>query len=132
MGLSWKIEKENISLEDYNEAFGIGSHPKDESKYERAYEEASKVRQFEIQMYWERTKYFWAFIPTIYVAYYKVFVDIYEKKHGSLPLLVLACLGFIFSVARKLGKPHRFARRFCYRPPAQNIQAKRFLFCLKG
>ena len=52
MGLPWKIEKENISLEDYNEAFGIGSHTKDESKYERAYEEASKVRQFEIQMYW--------------------------------------------------------------------------------
>ena len=33
------------------------------------------------------------------MAYYKVFVDIYEKEHGLLPLLVLACLGFIFSVA---------------------------------
>jgi hypothetical protein len=106
MGLSWKIEKKDISLEDYNKAFEIGSHTEDEnkpreqtSKYERAYEEASKVRQFEIQMYWERTKYFWAFISTIYVAYYKVFVDIYEKEHGVLPLLVLACLGFIFSVA---------------------------------
>lgn len=82
----------NISKSEYDNAF------KDADKKE-AYKEASDVRKFEINLYWERTKYFWAFITTIYVAYYHVYLNVYDKQNGKLPLLVLAGLGFIFSLA---------------------------------
>ena len=83
---------------------------RESKKIEKAYNEASEVRRFEISLYWERTKYFWAFITTIYVAYYNVLTKFYVKSqsssefkevfsHGHLPLLVLAGLGFVFSVA---------------------------------
>lgn len=122
--MDW-YRKQNISQKEYDDAFkeensskkssatkstentkqdentkNIGNtNNTEESKIEKAYREASEVRRFEIQLYWERTKYFWAFITTIYVAYYNVFLNIYKQTNGKLPLLVLAALGFIFSVA---------------------------------
>ncbi len=119
MSMTW-YRKENITKKEYYDYFEDNAKKQNasatapnpttafqnntscndkKSKIEKAYEEASKVRQFEIQLYWERTKYFWAFITTIYVAYYNVFLNIYNKANGKLPLLVLAALGFIFSVA---------------------------------
>lgn len=83
----------DISKPEYDNAF------KDADKKEKAYKEASEVRKFEIKLYWERTKYFWAFITTIYVAYYHVYLNVCDKQNGTLPLLVLAGLGFIFSLA---------------------------------
>lgn len=95
-------KKQNASVSvDENGTDKQNSHDCNEikSKIEKAYKEASEVRKFEIELYWERTKYFWAFITTIYVAYYNVFLNIYKQTNGKLPLLVLAALGFIFSVA---------------------------------
>lgn len=100
--MNWYRQK-NISKKEYDNVF------KDD-KIEKAYNEASEVRRFEISLYWERTKYFWAFITTIYVAYYNVLTKFYVKSqslsefkevfsHGHLPLLILAGLGFVFSVA---------------------------------
>lgn len=80
-------------------------------KIKKAYDTVVRTREFEINLYWDRTKYFWAFITTIYVAYYNVLIKMYavnkscemvEKEvfsHGHLPLLILAGLGFLFSVA---------------------------------
>lgn len=133
--MDW-YRKQNISQKEYDDAFkeensskkssatkstentkqdentkNIGNtNNTEESKIEKAYREASEVRRFEIQLYWERTKYFWAFITTIYVAYYNVLTKFYVKSqcssefkevfsHGHLPLLILAGLGFVFSVA---------------------------------
>ena len=119
MSMIW-YRKENITKKEYYDSFKDNAKKQNasatvpnpttpsqentscndkKSKIENAYEEASKIRQFEIQLYWERTKYFWAFITTIYVAYYNVFLNIYKQTNGKLPLLVLAALGFIFSVA---------------------------------
>ncbi|PBC73455.1 hypothetical protein SAMN02745108_01136 [Fibrobacter intestinalis] len=67
--------------------------------YEKAYERAAQTREFEIKLYWERAKYFWAFITTIYVAYYNVLISIYDKAHGKFPLLVLSGLGLFFAIA---------------------------------
>ena len=49
----------------------------DLSRIKAAYEQATKTREFEIKLYWERAKYFWAFIISIYVAYYNVLVSIH-------------------------------------------------------
>lgn len=81
---------------EYEGLFYAG-HPK--RKIEKAYERAAQTREFEIKLYWERAKYFWAFITTIYVAYYNVLINVYDKTHGSFPLLVLSGLGLFFAVA---------------------------------
>ena len=71
----------------------------DLSRIKAAYEQATKTREFEIKLYWERAKYFWAFIISIYVAYYNVLVSIHGGHHGTYSLLGLSGLGFFFSVA---------------------------------
>lgn len=71
----------------------------DLSRIKAAYEQATKTREFEIKLYWERAKYFWAFIISIYVAYYNVLVSIHGGHHGTFSLLGLSGLGFFFSVA---------------------------------
>ncbi len=73
-------------------------------KYEKAFEIASDIRKFEIDMFWKRAGFFWAFIVAIYTAYYHVLTKIYISgseyspcyKHGELPLLVLSALGLFF------------------------------------
>lgn len=71
----------------------------EKTKWEKAYERACKSREFEIELYWKRTAYFWAFITTIYVAYYKVLKNIYCGEFWHFPLLVLSGLGLFFAVA---------------------------------
>lgn len=72
---------------------------KEKTKWEKAYERACKNREFEIELYWKRTTYFWAFITTIYVAYYNVLTNVYDKEYWHFPLLVLSGLGLFFAVA---------------------------------
>ena len=68
-----------------------------------ALEQALRTREFEISLYWKRTAYFWAFIVSIYVAYFNVF-DV--KNCGETltfirpaSLIALSFLGFFFSLA---------------------------------
>ncbi len=69
----------------------------DKSKREKAYNAAADIRKFEIGLFWQRAAYFWAFITVIYTAYFQVLTDIYDNKHGHLPLVILAALGVFFS-----------------------------------
>lgn len=72
---------------------------KKNKKNKKAYKVASDIRKFEIELYWKRTGYFWAFISVIYTAYYYVLKEIYCKHHGKIPLVVLSFLGLFFSVS---------------------------------
>lgn len=101
-----RIKKENLSQLEYEEAFGpkplkeyssISVEPK--SRWEKAYERACDTRKFEIDLYWKRATYFWAFITTIYVAYYHVLVYVYDKEYDHFPLLILSGLGLFFAIA---------------------------------
>lgn len=99
MSIHWKRHR-NISKQEYFRLI-----PKDDkSKLEKAYEQASKIREFEIELYWKRAGYFWAFIVSIYTAFFSVQKEFYYDKdsgftHGKLPLLVLSALGFFFCLA---------------------------------
>lgn len=66
------------------------------AKIESALEKAHDIRKFEIERYWQRTAYFWAFIVSIYIAYYHVLKEIC-CSHGELPLVALAGLAVFFS-----------------------------------
>lgn len=116
-GIETELDSEPLSKERYEELFGPKPGEDGESKngektsensrkpceektkWEKAYERACRNREFEIELYWKRTAYFWAFITTIYVAYYHVLVNLYDKEFWHFPLLVLSGLGLFFSVA---------------------------------
>ena len=108
---SFTWQRYSISPEDYAKIMGFdekleakASDSSKKPKYEKAYEAAEKIRQFEIELSWKRATFFWAFIVAIYTAYYHVLTKIYvykcgdvEKfKHGEFPLLILSALGLFF------------------------------------
>lgn len=64
---------------------------------EESYKVALDTRKFEIDMYWKRATYFWAFIAAIFVAY---FTAINRETSQSITLLAtsLSLMGFFFSV----------------------------------
>ena len=106
MNISWHRRK-HISHSEYMAGFCESSKPdrvSAESKIAKAYEQAAKTREFEIGLYWKRAGYFWAFIASIYTAFFSVQKEFYYNKHagfthGALPLLVLSALGFFFCLA---------------------------------
>lgn len=94
------------NMEEYYQGFDdpryLGVEKKE--RREKALEHALDTRKFEINLYWKRTAYFWAFIVSIYIAYYKVFtMDCSKLQDTSLiqpmALLALSLLGCFFSLA---------------------------------
>ncbi|EOV6197577.1 hypothetical protein J8995_02000 [Klebsiella quasipneumoniae subsp. quasipneumoniae] len=72
------------------------------AKAERAFEKAWATRNFEIEMYWKRATYFWAFIASIFVGYFAlVSSENYVKydRFNHVEVYFLICIGFILSVA---------------------------------
>ena len=92
-----------------------------------AYKVALDTRKFEIDMYWRRATYFWAFIVAIFVAYF-------AAKENQILQTILSMLGFFFcfglvhgrkrkqSMARKLGNAHRLFGRSNSWTFVQNFQ----------
>ena len=74
-----------------------------ERKRFQALKEAQDVRQFEIDLYWRRTGFFWAFITIIYTAFFHVLCKYIEcpcEYDLFVPVIsTLSGLGFFFSVA---------------------------------
>lgn len=112
MGKSFKWVRKPITREDYDKNFENQASVLDEntdktSKLHLAYKQASEIRKFEIELFWKRATFFWAFIVAIYTAYYHVLTVIYKSEkgsystyqHGELPLVLLAGLGLFFCVS---------------------------------
>src|SRR5262245_7326599 len=73
----------------------------DEKKAERAFERAWVTRNFEIEMYWKRATYFWAFIASAFVGYFGlVNANTYRTddafQHAEVYFVI--CLGFLVSL----------------------------------
>lgn len=112
MGKSFKWVRHTVTREDYDRCFeDQASNPDGNtgktSKLHLAYNQASEIRKFEIELFWKRATFFWAFIVAIYTAYYHVLTVIYKSEsttcvtyqHGKLPLVLLAGLGLFFCVS---------------------------------
>lgn len=97
-----KKKAKKISKEEY---LGLFSKNKKKSEDMRhmALKEALDVRKFEIELYWKRTGFFWAFITVIYTALFHVickYVDCPCRYAFFKPVILsLATLGVFFSVA---------------------------------
>ena len=95
------------SLDRYKRLMGIGKDGQHQDKkkpsrvtqYEKAYDMAADIRKFEIELFWKRATFFWAFITAIYVAYFQVLTQIHHNEHGYISLVVLAALGLFFCVS---------------------------------
>ncbi len=61
-----------------------------------ALKQALDTRKFEIELYWKRTTYFWAFIVSIFIAYFAVL----NKNYDNFPELrvMISIVGFLFSI----------------------------------
>ncbi|MFA0604933.1 hypothetical protein [Vibrio amylolyticus] len=62
-----------------------------------AYKIAIETRNFEIDLYWKRSLFFWGFIATAFISYGSLTV---ESKHNFA--LATACFGFICSLCWSL------------------------------
>lgn len=97
-----KKKAKKISEEEY---LGLFSKNKKKSEDMRhmALKEALEVRKFEINLYWKRTGFFWAFITVIYTALFHVickYVDCPCRYVFFKPVILsLASLGVFFSFA---------------------------------
>ncbi len=79
-----------------------------EEKYRRTFDPhaedalnlALEIRKFEIELYWKRATYFWAFLAVILGAYLALLTakDLPCDQRGEI-LLTISCLGLVFSVA---------------------------------
>lgn len=89
---------------DYLKLFPDDKASESERMRSRALKEAQEVRRFEIQLYWHRTAFFWAFITIIYTALFSVlckYVDSSCSKYSFFvpAISALSGLGYFFSVA---------------------------------
>ncbi|MGM0841379.1 MAG: hypothetical protein ACQEWE_11660 [Bacillota bacterium] len=66
----------------------------------KALERALDIRKFEIDLYWKRATYFWGFLIVIFAGYFAIWgakTEAISYKEKLIALLLISCLGFIFS-----------------------------------
>ncbi|NTW77467.1 MAG: hypothetical protein HGB33_06795 [Syntrophaceae bacterium] len=90
-----KSDLEGFSEEEYIATF-ITSRSKKELR--ETYAKAWEAKNFEIENYWKRANYFWAFQAASFAGYFAVFSsEFYNKKPQVLYFVV--CIGFISAMA---------------------------------
>jgi hypothetical protein len=85
--------KRLTSRQAYLAEFGKRASKDDWQKQALGY--SLEIRKFEIELYWKRATYFWAFIAATFAGYFALFGK--TEKDASFAALVLACLGALFS-----------------------------------
>lgn len=86
-----------LSEDEYRDAL-----KKDPKKAKAAYEKAWDARKFEIELYWKRAAYFWAFIATTFIGYFALVNSANYKnedrfQHAEVYFVI--CIGFVLSCA---------------------------------
>jgi hypothetical protein len=94
---SRQAELRELSLEDYRSEFLA-----DKEKAKVAFERAWTTRNFEIELYWKRASYFWAFIASTFVGYFALVNSASYRQSDKLnhvDVYFLICIGFVLSTA---------------------------------
>lgn len=74
-------------------------HPNKFEQKELALKIALDTRKFEIELYWKRATYFWAFLASITATYAGVAIADFSAPKKSILLLLISCVGLIFAIA---------------------------------
>lgn len=89
------MKNATYTQDDYNNDF-----KSDPAIQKKALEYALDIRKFEIDLYWKRAAYFWAFIAAIFTGYITVGTISKEVLNNKKEIiLILSCLGIVFSFA---------------------------------
>jgi len=80
-----------IKKEDYDTLFS------DKKKQLQALKTALDTRKFEIELYWKRATYFWAFIASSFTGYFALMASKNFHQYSLLTALI-AVMGFCFSL----------------------------------
>ena len=67
-----------------------------DEKQKEALKHALDIRKFEIELYWKRAAYFWAFIAAAFAGYFILYRTGSSSQFETRYLV--SCLGFVFSV----------------------------------
>ena len=86
-----------MNKDEYLKQFESEEKSEIDSKHLEAYRVAIDTRKFEIELYWKRATYFWAFIAVTFAGYGLVY-RLPPNERGFLDFF-LACFGLILSVA---------------------------------
>lgn len=70
-----------------------------ETQRPKALKQAHDIRKFEIEMYWKRATYFWAFIAVLFAGYFSIYKYIGTDNEKAKYLLIAGALGSIISFA---------------------------------
>ena len=98
---------DKYTQDKYNLDFAVKAKESQENKSEAkesngkqkaAFERALDIRKFEIQLYWERAKYFWAFIAAAFAGYAAIRASSSISDKTELSIYI-SCLGIVFSFA---------------------------------
>lgn len=74
----------------------------DDGMAKLAFEKAWDARKFEIELYWKRATYFWAFIATTFVGYFALVNSSNYRlpdKSDHAEVYFVVCIGFVLSCA---------------------------------
>lgn len=88
-------ELEEVSEDEYLNTF-IRNRSKEE--IEASYNKAWEAKNFEIENYWKRAAYFWAFQVASFAGYFTVLGSLAYSKNPQVLYFVI-CIGFITSLA---------------------------------
>ena len=98
-----KYDPKNIrTIQDYNGLFMPKQRPRPRTPPSTNVEELLKnaldTRKFEIELYWKRATYFWAFIAAAFAGYFALVAsDKIPPVEKNEALTVLECIGLVFS-----------------------------------
>ena len=85
-----------MNKEEYLQEFSSDEMSEIGSKHHEAFKLAVDTRKFEIELYWKRATYFWAFIAVTFAGY-GLIQRLPEANRGFLEFF-LCCFGFILSL----------------------------------
>ena len=70
-------------MDNYWDCMGLLSYPSVNCKKQRkeAYKRAHEIRQFEIQLFWTRGTYYWAFILAAFTAHFALLSLLFDVEH---------------------------------------------------
>ena len=86
-----------IGQEEYFKEFSENEIYKQKDIREKALITALDTRKFEIELYWKRATYFWAFIAAMFISYFAVFNSDKINEIKGVTILI-SSLGYFFSL----------------------------------
>ncbi|MFN3556145.1 MAG: hypothetical protein ACK4VN_09310 [Bacteroidales bacterium] len=88
-----EIEKKISNSSEYKEYFKEKIQ-KDNTVLTETLKHALEIRKFEIELYWKRTTYFWAFIASSFAGYF-ITININDFKELTI---IVSLIGLLFSI----------------------------------